>query len=344
VSDLVRRLQQTYWDRNQLHALIIELTHRCPARCRHCYVIENPQTDELTTAEVLQLLDQAREEGVFHLMLTGGEVLLRRDLRAILQRAREHRFFVTVLTSGLGLTDEHAAMLADQHVYSVELSLLGASAGVIDGLMRVPGALDRIRQAAARLRGHGIATTLKATIMRPNAHELAAMAELAASLHCQFAASPLVVPRRDGRGDSLELGLDEDELAALDPALLAAGPIPGEDPSGGAVLVCKAGRTVAGVAPNGDVYPCIMWPRPVGNLRERSLRDIWHDHPEPFLQQVRALTEASIQTCPDCTLRPHCRRCPGAAWLESGSLTEPAASHCAGARGMARALRGAPPA
>lgn len=332
---MLQHLQRSYLSRNQLYALIIELTHRCPCRCRHCYVIDNPAPDGLDTADVCRILDQARDEGVIHVMLTGGEVLLRRDLDDILAHARRHRFFVSVLTSGLTLDDDAAAMLAEHHAYSVELSLLGATAAINDDLMRVPGALARICAAARRLRQHGLRTTLKATVMRPNAHELAAMRDLARELDCHFSASPTVAPRRDGHDDPLRLALDEDELAALDPALLGGGLIPGEE-GGGAALVCKAGRSVAGISPAGDVYPCIMWPRPVGNLRERSLQDIWHDDPDPFLLDLRGLEESHIATCAACDLRRHCRRCPGAAWLETGSLTEPAPSHCAAARGRAR--------
>ena len=336
MTNLLAHLERAYWERNQIHALILELTHRCPCRCKHCYVIENPQPDGLSTDEVRDILDQARDEGVFHLMLTGGEILLRPDLEAILDHAHKHRFFVTLLTTGLTLDEPTADMLAHHNIYSMELSLLGASDAVNDELMQVPGALKRIRRAVGLLRSRGLRVTLKATVMRPNVGELEAMAALAHELDCEFSGSAGVIPRRDGSDDPLQLALTEDELAALDPQLLGAGPIPGEDASGGAVLVCKAGRTVAGISPTGDVYPCIVWPRAVGNLRERSLQDIWHGHPDPFLQQVRGLTAPDITACRGCDLRAHCRRCPGAAWLETGSLTEPAPSHCAGARGHAR--------
>lgn len=340
MMSLRQDLERSYWERNQLHALIIELTHRCPARCRHCYVVPAPPCDELETGVVCRLLDEARQEGVFHVMLTGGEVLLRPDLASILAHARRHRFFVSVLTSGLTLTEDTAAMLAEHAVYSVELSLLGASDAVHDDLMQVAGALARIRRAAGLLRRLGLRVVLKATVLRPNAGELAAMARLARELDCAFAASALVAPRREGGREPLDLALDEDELAAIDPALLSGGLIPGEETGGGAVLVCKAGRTVAGISAAGDVYPCIMWPRAVGNVRERSLHDIWHDHPDPFLTELRGLAAADAAVCAACDRRTWCRRCPGAAWQETGSSTAAAPSHCAAARGHARASQG----
>ncbi|MBD3219672.1 radical SAM protein, partial [bacterium] len=331
VSDLLRHVERQYWERNQLHALILELTHRCPCRCRHCYVVPSGQTDELSTDEVTDLLDQARDEGVFHLVLTGGEVFLRDDLEPILAHARSHRFLVSVLTSGLTVDASGAAMLARHRVAAVELSLLGATEPVNDDLMRRPGALARIRTATAHLVRAGLRVTLKATVMAPNRHELAAMADLARGLGAAFHASPLLAPRRE-EGDPLdELALPEREIAALDPALLGGGLIPGEDAGGGAVLVCKAGRTVAGVSAAGDVYPCIMWPRTVGNVRERSLKDIWHDAPDPFLTGLRAVGEHDLTACAGCEHRLECRRCPGMAWQETGSHTAPGERFCAAA-------------
>lgn len=336
MTSLLRDIEKAYWQRNQLHSLLLELTHRCPCRCRHCFVVFEPQPDELSTAEVCGLLDQARDEGVVQLLLTGGEVLLRRDLDQILGYARRHRFFVTVLTSGLLLDARAADMLQTHKVTSVELSLLGATAAVNDDLMQKPGALAKISRAARLLRARGLPVVLKATVLRPNAGQLAAMAALARELDCFFSASPVVVSRRGGGQEPRRLELDEDELASLDAAFLNAGPIPGEE-SHGAALICRAGRTVAGVSPRGDVYPCILWPHAVGNLRERSLKDIWHVNCDPFLEQLRSLTDADLSACARCRLRSACHRCPGMAWQETGCLDGPAPSICAAARGHARA-------
>ncbi len=338
MSDVRRDIYRRYWQQNRLQALVLELTHRCPCRCRHCYIVRNPQDDGLDTDAVRAILDQACDEGVFQILLTGGEVLLRPDLDAILAHARSHKFFVTVLTSGLTLDVAAADMLARHKIYNVEMSLLGATAEVNDDMMQVPGALERIRRAAKLLRARGLRVVLKATILRTNRHQIDAMKTLAQELDCSFNTSTMVSPCRDRSTDPLDLALTEDELADLDPALISGAAVPGET-AGGGVLVCSAGRTGAGVSPQGDVYPCIMWPRPVGNLRERSLHDIWHAHPDPFLESLRALEDADIRACVDCDLRPHCTRCPGIAWQETGELAGPAPSLCSGARGRARAVQ-----
>lgn len=338
MSELHQEIARRYAQQNRLHTLTFELTARCPCRCRHCYIVPAPQVDEMSTGEVCDVLDQARQEGVIQLMLTGGEVFLRTDLEAILAHARTHRFFVNILTSGLLVDEDAAAMLARHGVAAVEMSLLGATDAVNDDLMRVPGALRKIRAAAAWLRDAGLRVVLKATVMRGNAHELGAMAALARELRVLFHASPLLAPRRDAESGPESLALSEIELAALDQGLMGAGLLPGESSDGGAVLVCQAGRSVAGVTADGLVYPCVLWPRSVGSLRERSLHDIWHADPDPFLAALRAHTDAALEECQACTVRDHCRRCPGMAWQETGDITAAGPGFCQAAHQRAQTL------
>jgi MoaA/NifB/PqqE/SkfB family radical SAM enzyme len=54
---------------------------------------------------------------------------------------------------------------------------------------------------------------------------------------------------------------------------------------------CGAGSSGIAVDPFGNVYPCVQWRRPVGNLHERSIREIWER--STGLGEVRALTVAA---------------------------------------------------
>jgi MoaA/NifB/PqqE/SkfB family radical SAM enzyme len=52
---------------------------------------------------------------------------------------------------------------------------------------------------------------------------------------------------------------------------------------------CGAGSSGIAVDPFGNVYPCVQWRRAVGNLHERSIRDIWAGNAE--LEEVRRMSE-----------------------------------------------------
>jgi radical SAM protein with 4Fe4S-binding SPASM domain len=341
VTDLRAELFARYQRENRLHGVLVELTLRCPCNCRHCLLIRRPGY-EMSAAELADLFAQLAGEGVFNLGLTGGEPLLREDLPEILAAAARHRFMVSILTTGLLVGRAETELFRRRGIRSVELSLLGASPATHDDIMRHPGAHRRMVRAAELLREAGIVVTLKATVLRPNRRELPAMAELARRLGVRFVANVSVAPRSDGDTTPLDLALREDELAELDLDRLRGGLIPDEDHAAGALLTCQAGRTVAGVTPEGDLLPCILFRRPVGNLRQRSLKSLWHDDPDPFLVSLRAITEADVPECAGCDLRSHCRRCPGVAFSESDKLGQTSPSACALARGLAAARRRRP--
>jgi MoaA/NifB/PqqE/SkfB family radical SAM enzyme len=56
---------------------------------------------------------------------------------------------------------------------------------------------------------------------------------------------------------------------------------------------CGAGSSGIAVDPYGNVYPCVQWRRPVGNLHEQSIREIWET--STGLREVRSLTVAAKQ-------------------------------------------------
>jgi len=45
------------------------------------------------------------------------------------------------------------------------------------------------------------------------------------------------------------------------------------EPSG---VPCQALRSAAFIAPEGDLYPCHLYDRPLGNLREQAFESLWH--------------------------------------------------------------------
>ena len=73
--------------------LIFELTAKCNYRCPFCYCVwhEFPELakPERDTAFWLSILDRCAEHGINDIQFTGGEVLLRPDLRKLLAYARK---------------------------------------------------------------------------------------------------------------------------------------------------------------------------------------------------------------------------------------------------------------
>lgn len=104
--------------------LLAELTYKCPLHCVFCY---NP-TDylrydqELTTAEWVDVLRQARAMGAVQLGFSGGEPLVRDDLEELVAEAHRLGFYTNLITSGVGLNETRARRLKEAGLDHIQLS------------------------------------------------------------------------------------------------------------------------------------------------------------------------------------------------------------------------------
>jgi radical SAM protein with 4Fe4S-binding SPASM domain len=327
MGKLLDEVNRKYEQSCRLHTVELEITHRCICSCVHCYLVDSPMK-ELTTNEIEGLFVQLRREGVLDLVITGGEPFLRDDLPRLLELAQKEHFFTKVLTTGILIGDAEAHHMKQMGVTGVEMSLLGATAGTHDELMGYPGAFGKLKEAVRRMQGVGIGVTLKATVLSCNYGELPGMRDAARTMGVRFAASGLIAPGISGDRSPQKWAVGAPEAARIDappPIEIHAG---GKHDQEGAALTCKAGKTFCGITPTGDILPCILFRRPVGSIRKRTLDEIWHGDPDPFLQLLRRLEPGDARECFTCSSRRVCKRCPGIAYAETGELASASPIAC----------------
>ena len=317
-GDLVRRT----WRDNVLFSVLLELTYRCNLDCFFCYNDLGLAGEPLSRQRWLALLDELRDLQVFHLTLSGGEPLAHPAFLAIGGRARELGFAVRVKSNGPALRGEMARRIRDEvDPFVVEVSLHGATAATHDRQTRVAGSFDRLLANLREAIGLGLRLKVNSTLTRWNEGEVEGMAALTRELGLPLQIDPLVTPRDDGSREPLAIAATpaglarffdlEDAAMAAPPAVAGAPPAAGCGVAGGAsgavgsaraaaagerdaaftVAVdkhCGAGSAGVTVDPYGNVFPCVQWRRRVGNLHERSLREIWET--SPALAEVRELT------------------------------------------------------
>jgi MoaA/NifB/PqqE/SkfB family radical SAM enzyme len=238
---------------------------------------------------------------VLHLTLSGGEPLAHPDFLRLGARARELGFVVRVKSNGHALRGEMARRIRDEvDPYLVEVSLHGANAATHDRQTRVPGSFDRLLANLAGMRSLGLRVKLNSTLTAWNEGEIAEMFALADSLSLPLQVDPEVTPRDDGGREPLRvaasregvlrlfrLQFERGRAAAGGPAEVARG---GDDGTMPAPVHkhCGAGSSGIAIDPYGNVYPCVQWRRPVGNLHRQGIREIWRS--SAGLAEVRDLT------------------------------------------------------
>jgi radical SAM protein with 4Fe4S-binding SPASM domain len=88
---------------------------------------------------------------------------------------------------------------------------------------------------------------------------------------------------------------------------------------------CSAGHTACYISPYADVFPCVQFPLPTGNLRKEKFLAIWNDSPQ--MNEVRSIRLEDLSTCSGCGHVGGCSRCPGLAYME-GNMRGPSSADC----------------
>jgi len=312
-------------------AVHLDLTYRCNERCVHCYLDHDDQ-GEMSFDEIHGLLQQMADAGVFILTLSGGEPLLRQDFFPIVRRARELQFNVKVKTNAILIKEPQAALLNELGVENVQISVYSHRAEVHDAITRIPGSLRRTTAAIRFLVAQGLKVTIADVLMRQNRFDYPGVQALAGELGASFTIDPTITPHINGDRSLLELNIARAELQAVmrDETIGGAAPEACAPPSKAGPgeldgVPCSAGHSFCYVSPYGDVYPCVQFPLPSGNVRRQAFLDIWQNSPQ--LREVRSIRERDLPVCSECVHVGGCSRCPGLAYME-GNMRGPSSADC----------------
>lgn len=316
------------------HYVVWELTLACDQHCTHCGSrAGSARSDELTTAQALDVVDQLAAMKAWEVTLIGGEAYLHPGFLDVVRALKAKGIRPTLTTGGLGITPELASQMHQAGLFSASVS--------VDGLERTHdlfraqrGSFQKAIEALRTMRAAGIRISANSNFHRLNFDQLEALYELLRAEGIEAWLLILTVPL--GRAaDRPEMLLQPWELLTLMPALarikersfdhginvVASNTLgyfgPEEtllrSPQKGMTdhwQGCVAGRFTMGIEADGGVKGCPSLqstPYIGGSLRDKPLAELW---------QTPQLSFARKRTVDD--LWGFCRTCPFAATCLGG--------------------------
>jgi radical SAM protein with 4Fe4S-binding SPASM domain len=301
-TQLVATLAQTWWRRPASPTrVVLDLTRRCNLRCAMCRTWARPASRELSAAEIGRVLGSMRE--LCWLDLTGGEPFVRRDIGDVFAAVVDNvpRLAMLHFQTNGWLAPRVATQtrrLRERLHRGAELIVtvsIDGPAALHDEIRGKPGSYDRAIEAARALRGiDGVDVHIGTTLTARNHEAMNAtwsalqrdipglarthwhMNAMQTSAHFYGNASahelraPVAAPLERhlvARGIPTTLAEAVESVYLLNVAFVQRG-----EPS---KIGCQALRSTMFISPEGDVYPCHIYDRPLGNVRERDVLEIW---------------------------------------------------------------------
>lgn len=325
---IIAKIQSDAILNNIPYAVIFELTRKCNLNCRHCYAVPQNDRSELSLDEIKLAINQLQKLGTLFITFSGGEPTVKPYFLEILDYTSDRKMCIQLFTNAVSIDDKMASELAKSNIFHIGISVYGATRQTHDNITRCQGSFDKTISAIHCLKNKGIYVVLKFIMMNLNTHEYAAMRELAKSFEVTYRMDVTITPRDDFSREPLSLTIDKDNMSKVfidHEDLSYPSKKPKEDMSD---LACVAGRSLMSINAYGDIYPCVQVPISCGNIRNSSLREIWHN--SSFLKEFRQYpyAEKFRNGCPECKLREYCQRCPGLAFMETGDLYAPSPTAC----------------
>ena len=167
--------------------LVAELTYTCPLHCPFC---SNPldfaaQNNELSTADWIRVLREARALGAVQLGFSGGEPLTRKDLVELVTEAHALGYYTNLITSGAGLNEARILGLKDAGLDHIQLSFQDSTREVNDFLSSTR-TFDLKRRVAALIKGHGFPMVMNCVIHRLNIDHVDRIIDLAVEIGAEY--------------------------------------------------------------------------------------------------------------------------------------------------------------
>ncbi|MDX2174959.1 MAG: radical SAM protein [Candidatus Sumerlaeia bacterium] len=287
----------------------LSLTNRCNLRCPTCSYWKTPSSardEELTTAEIVALMDKLRAWlGPHAMVFAGGEPFLRPDILQLYRAAAERGIQVLTVTNGSLLPEPRVkelrelASTATNPVHTISVSLNHLDRAKHDETRGVDFSAERIHRCVEQLNypGRPFQLTLSTILMGFNIDHAGDMVRWVRERGLDGVTFQILYfesgnaayeprwyeqsPFWDNDADKINRGMDEleklkrdgwpirnplDQLRWMRQYLL--------DPEQPIAIPCRVGVSHFDIDPNGDVRLCDVM-EPVGNVRQSPPDAIW---------------------------------------------------------------------
>lgn len=172
----------------------LKVGYSCNNRCKHCVIadssnklIDNNINIDLTTEECLKQIDDQVKNGINKIVLTGGEVTIRKDFDVLINKCVENNLSITIQTNGRRLNNDFILnAIKDVDDIKFVVALHGAKSNTHDTITCVKGSFDETCKGISAIIDYKKNLILKVVISQINAEELADIVTIANNLGVKY--------------------------------------------------------------------------------------------------------------------------------------------------------------
>jgi len=172
----------------------LKVGYSCNNKCQHCVIADSKdklllkkKRANLSTSECLDLIDTACKQEISSIILTGGEITIRKDFGVIVNRCVEHKLLISIQTNGRKLASPNIIdIVKDIDKIRFIIALHGAINITHDLITQINGSFEESCQGIKAMISLGKHVILKVVISKINQNELSNIVSIADELGVQY--------------------------------------------------------------------------------------------------------------------------------------------------------------
>lgn len=289
-----------------LKSIFWNWTNACNNRCNYCYMSSGtPLENELNTNEAKEAIDNIARADVKTIVLAGGEPLIRKDCKELIDHIYDNGLEMKICTNGYFLDKDMMDFLARRNVVGLQIALEGTEKGIYDSIKRPmrDDSFERVVHAIdMAVNDYSIHNIVSMVPVKQNKDNVEPMIEYCREKGVDTLSLYKLIPFGQAIQNS-DIIIPENEFLDLLPKWIdnfvdnephwiieteppyakASGILRKyEDKIDVHYSGCKAGITLMSVMPNGNIVPCHVADLNelyLGNILKDDLNEIWKNHP-----------------------------------------------------------------
>lgn len=299
-------------------------TLKCNMSCKFCFVknVNKTISEELPVSSWIDIINQAKEMGVFSISILGGEPTLYPDIIPLLECANESGMNITITSNGMAVPEEVLdAIVRLNHVIPVfSLQSIGELNRYLMGgdYRKTIKTIDFLLAKKKEVRINSVYTNQSTedfyriidycVLHKIDRYSIGLYMDINKSnngINVHTFKDARILDEKLKKYISAKYGKNK-FIVSLEGCMLYTGYPDFEhdiwkiSPYEKIYYGCRAGRTKLEIYANGDVYPCICFEnaiQPISNITNSKLDDIWKN--DEYMKKLREESALNLE-CQKC--------------------------------------------
>ncbi len=309
-----------FYKHHLINFFTFELSYKCNLNCKHCYNDKDMMEKSIDFETAKSIIDDAIKIGAKIFSFTNGECTIHPDLLKILKYLREKRKSFQLITNGQKLSEDKDFFEEIVRLYPnlIRISLYSMDTKIHDNITGVKGSQEKTIDAIKKLLSRNVPVCINYFQLSLNKDCINDVRKFSEEVGAVFSPGAHFIYNK--KNNNIDTAVTDEQIYSSyidkNSSLYCLLEQKNHCFTDKEAPLCGAVINLA-VNPFLDVVPCAALRYKLGNLKEKTLENIFNNEYKKFVEIFKT---KNLKDCINCEFFEHCFYLPCMGMYENGFL------------------------